>query len=882
MSAEQQHNPPRWAQRLLEWYCKPELLEDLQGDLNEYFERNVKVKGARRARFIYILDVFKFFRLYTIRKPKFINLLIQWIMIGSYVKTSGRNMMRNKLFSTINIIGLAISMSVGLLLIIFLSDLLSYDSFHAKGDRLYRVIAEPHFKGEERSNQFASTSVKTGNLIREKFTGVEDVTILCKCFFGDAHVNENVVPIEALYADESFFKVFTFPMLAGNSGTALKEPYSIVLTEKSAKKLFGNGEALGKSVRFDSTDYVVTGVLKDVPFFSHIQFESLISFSTLELQNKGDKDFLSWTNMWNNYVYLTLPEGAHASQLQSNLDKLCTEENKAFQHTKIFLSLQPLNEIVLGKDLSNAIGPFMMESVVWVIGGLALIVILSACFNYTNLSIARALRRSREVGIRKVTGASKSQVLSQFVTESVIIALLALVFSFIILMVLKPQFLTITPELRQMVKLELTPNVIVYFIIFAMVVGVLAGFLPALFFSRINAIQVMKDISSMKVFRQLGMRKVLIVVQYTFSLIFITTTFIGLKQYKNFLSLDLGFSTENVLNIKLQGNKPGPFIKELSEMPEVTSLSQSFMVTNVGNYWGGYMKYIDQNDSALVWYNGVDEQYLPLHGHKLLAGRNFSTKPSTIETEVIVNEQILKRFNIANQDPEKALGEIVSVDGNEVVSAGGQKMVIVGVMKDFHYGKADNLIEPVIFRTLGNEKPRYINAKIKSTDWSATLGKIEAAWKKIDKVHPLDAKFYDEQIEEAYNEFSALIKIIGFLAFLAISISSLGLFGMVVFTTETKLKEISIRKVLGAGEGGLIYLLSKGFVILLSLSACIALPVTYLLFDQLVLSNFAYHLPIGVELTFGFILVMVIAFAMIGSQTLKIARTNPATVLKNE
>jgi ABC-type antimicrobial peptide transport system permease subunit len=327
----------------------------------------------------------------------------------------------------------------------------------------------------------------------------------------------------------------------------------------------------------------------------------------------------------------------------------------------------------------------------------------------------------------------------------------------------------------------------------------------------------------------------------------------------------------------MQGNKAETVVKELSELPEVSQISKSLMITNVGNYWGGYMKYKDTQDSATVWYNIVDENYLPLHGHKFLAGGNFVARPTTKEatTEVIINEQVMKRFNVGANDPMKALGEELVLDGH--------KLKIVGVLKDFHYGKADNKIEPVIFTYWTAKEGGFINVKIESTDILSTMAKIESAWKSIDKVHPLEATFYDESIERAYGEFSVMIKVIGFLSFLAISIASMGLFGMVVFTTETRLKEISIRKVMGAGSGNLVLLLSRNFVLLLSISALIALPATYIFFDQVILTNFPYHNPIGApELFAGLLGVLMIAFIMIGSQTLKAARSNPAEVLKSE
>jgi putative ABC transport system permease protein len=244
--------PPRWAEKFLSWYCRPELLEDLQGDLSEFFHRHCKSKGPRMAKMIYVLDVFKFLHSYTMIKPKLINFLIHWIMIGSYLKTSSRNIVRNKLFSAINIVGLAVSMSVGMLMIAFISDLFSYDDFHEKKDRIYRVITADQRRSQPLMN-LASTSVKAGKKIKESTAGVEALTVLHNFFGGDAAVGETSLPLGGLWADEAFFDVFTFPLLQGDPATALKEPYSLVLTEKSATKLFGTANALGKSVRLDTS-----------------------------------------------------------------------------------------------------------------------------------------------------------------------------------------------------------------------------------------------------------------------------------------------------------------------------------------------------------------------------------------------------------------------------------------------------------------------------------------------------------------------------------------------------------------------------------------------------------------------------------------------------
>lgn len=795
-----------------------------------------------------------------------------------------RNVIRNNLFSAVNIVGLAISMSVGLLLIGFVLDLHSYDRFNEKGDRIYRITNVATFNNEQ-SGKFASTSVKTGKLIRDRVTGIEDVAIVRNDFMQDAYVGDNVFPIKGFWAEPSLLRIFTFPMLEGNPETALRDPYSIVLTETTAKKLFGNESALGKAIKFDTRDYQVTGVMRDVPFFSHITFEALVSFSTAEQTNKGDTDFEAWTSMWLNHVYLLLPENANMASIQAQLNAIANEENLGEENAKILLELLPLYEIVVGETLKRSMGPqgpHVPPVVLWVVAGLALVVILSACFNYTNLSIARAMHRVKEVGLRKAIGAGRNQVRQQFLAEAVTISLAALFLSCFMFLVLRPQLINMAPEMQRTVKLDLTPSMVAAFIVFSIAVGVVAGLMPALFFSRVSSISALKNVSPVKSPKRVAFRRALVVVQYTVTLIFITATAIGYVQYRNILAFDLGFNTENILNINMQGNTPDALLKELSEMPEVTALSRSLIVTSIGNAWGGYMKYKDARDSALVLTNHVDENYLPLHEHKLVAGGNFIARPTSAEavTEVIVNQQALKRLNIGTNDPEKAIGEEITFNSFKIR---GRKMTIVGVIQDFHYGKVDNLIEPVAFMFWTPGDRAIVNAKIQSPDMVATLARIESAWKKIDRVHPFQAEFYDRAIEDAYSEFSAMIKIIGFLSFLAISIASMGLFGMVVFTTETRLKEISIRKVLGATSGSLMFLLSRGFVALLALSALIALPLTYLFFERMVLIKFPYHESIGAGEMFGGLLaVFAIALVMIGSQTRRAAHSNPAEILKSE
>jgi putative ABC transport system permease protein len=878
MKEEKKIVPPNWAQRLLGWYCKPELVEDLQGDLNEYFERNLKSKGARKAKLIYILDVFKFFRLYTVRKPEFVNLLINYVMIGSYIKTSGRSIVRNKLFSFINIAGLAVSMSVGLVLIGVLSDVLSYDRFHKNRDRIYRVISRYEYLGDKGNSFTATTSLKSARLLKEGFSGIEEVAILRNDFQGDLQNDEKIIPLNGYWANPAFFKVFSFELIQGNPTSALEQPFSLVLTETTARKLFGDEDAIGKtlSLNKDKT-YTVTGVVKDIPFFSHIKFEMLGSISTREIIAKDDENEKAWDNVWDTWVYLLLPPTTDQQLFKANLDKLSAAEDPSVKNTHIELALQPISSIMFSDSMGNQIGPVLGSTLLWVFGGLAFIVILSACFNYTNLSIARSLRRTREVGVRKVIGAMRNHVIMQFIVEAVIISLCALLIAMLAFFLLRPHFLSIEPEIQKMFTLHLSPMVIGYFVAFALFVGVAAGFIPSLFFAKVRAMEALKNSSSFKGLKRITGRKVLTVIQYCISIILVSASIGVYRQYQHYINFDLGFSTENILNISLQGNKAELLKKELQELPEVKAISQSMIVTSVGSFWATNMKYHGSpNDSAGVAFNFIDENYISLHGHQLIAGRNFLPKPdSAKESEVIVNQQVLKRFNIGGQDPEKALGDVLRVNDTD--------LTIVGVMKNFQYGRANNGPSKEIMFRHEPAKSRVLNVKIQSTDLIATHSKIEAIWKKVDPVHPIEARFYSEQIEQAFAGLRATVKLAGFLAFLAICIASLGLLGMVVFTTEIRLKEISIRKVMGASESRLLYLLGKGFIVLLLIATFISLPLVVLFFENVVFPNTANHAPINLtEMLVGVLIILLLALLMIFSQTLKVAKANPAEVLKNE
>lgn len=875
MQNDKTPQPPRWADRLLQWYCRPELLEDLQGDLHEYFQRNLKSKGLWSARITYIIDVIKFIRPYTARLPKFSSPMNYPTFIQHYLKAAFRSIGRRKLFSGINILGMAVSMSVGLLLIAFISELKNFDRFHANFQRIYRVVNTFESSRYE-SEDYASTSILTGKRIEESVPGVEEVVTITRAFNKDLTYQGKTLPMKGLWASTDFFRLFSFDLISGNSATALQTPYSLVLTRSSAEKLFRSTDVVGKVVSIDEEPYTISALIEDPPRNSHLQFGMLASLITAEKKLSAE-DLTRrrrWTNMWNNYVYLLLEENADLADVQAGLNRISEQENRKEESVKISISLQPMRELVVGQRLSNQVGYNLDRSFIWFLAVLAFVVILSACFNYANLSIARALRRSKEVGVRKVVGASKRQVFLQFIMESVLIAFVSLIFSYILFVWIRPQFLSIEPKFLERLTLYPLPKVYLYFAIMTAGVGLLAGFFPALFFSRIDPAMVIKDVSKLKLFKHLTIRRALITFQYVLSICFIIAATIGNRQYKYSLNFDLGFNTENVLNIDLKSNDPEVLKQELEQLPEVIEVSASMMTPSIGDIYSVVAKNPGTTDSTFINYNIIDENYLSLHDHQLIAGENFRP-PSSKEQEeasVIVNEKTLEFFG---------LGAPVEAIGRELLVA-NKRMQIIGVVEDFHYSTLDDPIRSFVFRS--NPKSlRILNLKIATADMAVTMDRLQAVWKKVDATHPFEAQFFDDSIQETYGEYTAMVKIISFLALLAIMIASFGLLGMVVFTTETRLKEISIRKIMGATESDLILLLSRGFLILLAMACLIAVPSTYYLFDQLLFAEIAFRAPLGLlELFPGVLMVMGIALLAISSQTIRVARANPVEALRNE
>lgn len=874
---EKRTGPPRWMDWIVELYCKRDLLEDLQGDLHEYYDRNLD-KGRFKANLIFFIDVVKFCRLYTIRKPKIVERMTFFNLIENYFKTSVRSLARNRLFSFINIIGLAISMSIGILMITYISELMSYDTFHTKADRIFRVHSTYQDISSDDPFDLASTSVFIGKKLKEDYPGLEKVLLMRRNFRKDLKMGENVISVRGLYSGEEFFDVFSFELLSGNPATALSEPNSLVLTEETAKKLFDDQDPLGQIVQAGDESFTITGVMKDIPSNSHMQFEVLASFMTFENEMKKINASFIWSSIWMNYVYVLLEEGSSPTTVDTHLQKIAEEENAKTDRYQISHQIENLLAISPGKSLSNGIGPNISWKSIYQLVGLTLIIIVSACFNYTNLSIARSLRRAKEVGVRKIVGASRGQVFSQFTFEAVIISLIALLISFGLFLLIRGEF---EDTIIDSERVDMTFNWIhlLYFGVFAVLIGLVAGTLPSLFLSKLRAISVLSDVSKVKLFKGLTLRKTLIVIQFSLSMALIIGATISYKQYKYSLNFDLGFSTKNILNLSLNESVDIKLLSnEVSQLSEVSKISKSGMALSTGEIWGEEVKYKDPMDSVDIYVNFVDKYYLDVHDFEIIAGGTFEYDLEEGDPKfIIIDERLRERLGIASA--QDAVGEVLYLNRriNDI------PVEIVGVIQNFQYANITNEMEPSALVHGSSDDFQLLNLVVKSDDMIGFMGKLENIWNKFDKVHPFRARFFDQQIEDSYADNKATFRVLTFLAILAISISTMGLLGMAVFTAETRIKEISLRKVMGATERNLIFILAKGFIVMLLVSATFAVPLTYYFFTEMVLVDYANRVSIGpFELLSGVILVLGIGLLTISWQTRKAAKTNPADMLRNE
>lgn len=816
-------------------------------------------------------------------------------MFKNYIKVCLRSLLKNKIFSFINIFGLAVSMSICLLIILMLSDQSEYDQFHAGKERIYRILSD----GGSKPTLYASSPKPLSEALKEEYPIIESSTCLQTGFGGDASFNNNKMEVRGYFADKNFFDIFSFELSKGNKHAALNEARSIILTEEFATKLFGNVDPLGQVISFEDRglihldiggidnpptdwgDYTVTGIIDRNKHKSHLTFDALVADETLQTlitEEKTEDIQTDWKNYYNSYTFAKVREGVSEEQLQKALDDLVINKYGDFEDFEEDFSFvtQNLEAITPGKFMNNPTSFRLPIEAYYFLGFLALVVMLSACLNYTNLSVARAITRSKEIGIRKVTGAFRKHLIFQFLGESIITSLFALTLAVLLLLVIKPAFMALW--INKYLNFNLTENLYIYliFIAFAIGIGIIAGIIPSLHLSRFRPIQVLKGGSNQKQ-GKIGIRKILTVSQFVVSLFFIVTTLLIFRQTKHYINLEYGFSTENIINIELQGNDFDVVSNELNQLSGVALVAGCQHLPAMGISSGASIRLKgNEEEHTNMGSFYIHPNFIDILELEIIAGNNFeSYNKSNIEHSIIINEAAVKSLGFSSAN--EAIGAELELKGKD------QNVIIAGVVNDFRHRLPmfDEEIGPMVFRNKEGQFS-YLNVKTNTGNLMALVNDIEKKWAEIDQVHPIEYSFFDEQMAGTYQIFTDVIAIVGFFAFMSITIACLGLLGIATYTVERRIKEVGIRKVMGAGEFTLTLLLSKGFLKMLFISIAIASPLVYFIND-LWLQNFANRIEYGFGTIFiGSMIMLILGILTIGSQTFKASKANPVDTLRME
>lgn len=857
--------PPKLARWLFDWYCCRAKVEDLRGDLDEHFHRNVGKHGATKAAIRYWKQVLSLIFSYAVKKrlddASYATFSTSGFfpMLASYLKVSWRNLAKHRYFTVINVAGLAIGMSISLLFLTLFISVTNYDEFHVNKDKIFRIISS-----DNHGNELASAPA----VLAEKLMELPDVAKVVRMRRGlwteEPRPKQNVY-LRGYFADRGFFDVFTFPLIKGTPATALERPRTIVLTASAVKNVFGDEDPIGKTITMALYgDFEITGVMADYPANSHMSFNAIASYASTEL---GLANTDSWQNFRDSYVYFLVNESANLTSIAEYLDQMSNDHYSMDDQLQATFEIQSLRDITPGPELDNQVGPQWSYLSFMISGAIAMLILLPACFNYANISIARALKRSREIGLRKTLGGVKSQIFLQFITETVLLTVLSLLGAILIFAVIRGEFQSMLVHAASL-DLSLTWDRFLWFLLFALVTGFLAGLFPALYFARLNPIEAIRSNTSVRALSGLRLRKGLIVFQFGLCLAFVLSMLIIGKQYRYATNFDLGFKKENILDVELQGVDPQRFASEFSTHSFVHNLSFSSSVMGHG-VPDTFVKHAEKPDSASVYYMHVDGAFLRNMDLTLLAGRTFR-EDEKAESAVIINEVLFKRLGFAG--PSEALGEVVTVDGKPAQ--------VCGVVKDFHFHQLHAPVSNFLFR-YNPEKFRLGNVKVSSDDIDDSFRRMDRSWKAISDTN-FTAKFLEDETADAFSNYNTLLKIFGFLGLLAVSVSCLGLLGMVVYSAETRTKEVGIRKVMGASTFTIAVLLSRDYLKLMLIASIFSLPITFAI--DFFLSRLEYYrvaiTPLDILL--GITVMILIGLGTMATQTMRAASANPADTLKYE
>ena len=802
-------------------------------------------------------------------------------MFKNYFKTALRNLKKNKAFSFINIFGLAIGLTGFMLIAVFVLNELSYDKYPARAKNMYRVILSVTGNGDIAA--YPMVDVAVGEGMKRAFPEIEATTRVSGAQDFVKYDDKQFKEKQLAYADSNFLQLFSIPLTEGDINTALVQPNSIVISKAFAKKYFGNEDALGKSLSVGTNQalYKVTGLFDEVPENSHFHFDAFLSLSSRHLTHQ------TWSNI-GFYTYLLLNKNADPHQLEKKFPQLVAEhvvpeiqhdmgvslaEAQKSINTFVF-SLQPLTDIHLYSHTKYELEPNGDIQYVYIFSALALFILLLACVNFTNLSTARAVKRAREVGIRKVLGSLKKQLIIQFLTESVVLTFLSMIIAFGLLFLLLPYFNELAD--RQIpFSFFISYQSILAMISLMIMTGIVAGIYPSFFLSSFNTIKVLKGSSSKGSQKNL-LRSSLVVFQFFVSIALIIATIIVYQQLHFMQNKKLGYDKEQVLYLpdaRLLGKDQPAFKQQLSQNKNVVAASIARSVPGLPFMDGTEIYPKNENGNgkeihANIYH--VDEDYLKTLGIKIVSGRNFSRDFPSDSSAVVINQAMVGELGWNHANPI----------GKTIVRSGQQQFKVIGVMGDFNYASAKQEIAPLMMM-LGNNYGGLV-VKINTADVKGFLSDLKKQWDSFNPQGALEYTFLDDNFAKMYASEIRTQKIFSAFALIAIIIASLGLFGLSAFVIEQRTKEIGIRKVLGASVQNVLLLVSKDFLLLVGIAFLISVPVTWWAMHNW-LQDFAYRINIQwwVFILAGFVAIL-ISIITISFQAIKAAIANPVKSLRSE
>jgi putative ABC transport system permease protein len=793
-------------------------------------------------------------------------------MIKSIIQQAWRRIVKDKTYSLLNIAGLSAGLACFALIALWVNDELSFDRFNKNYDRIVRITEKIVVENSE-----SATAVATmATALKQDFPEVENAVRLRMREGLLMHNGKQFSQPGMLTADPSFFEIFSYKLLRGDAATALSEPYNIVLTESTAKKYFGDADPIGQSLTIFMNDtnglgaaYKITGIAADPTPNAHFSFNMLSSFKSVEVANRNN-----WPSM-RFHTYLLLKPGANVNAFSkkiTGLDQKYAGESKLGIRT---WDTQRLADIYLHSNLQNEIGPRGSITRVYIFSIIGIFILLLACINYINLATARSVSRAREVGIKKIVGVRKVQLIGQYLFESVLITLISFLIGVLIAFSLQSFFQGITGK---EVSIWDNPAVLAFMAGISVFIGIVSGIYPAFVLSSFKPVTVLKAS-----FRTSGsgafLRRSLVVAQFTITLVLITGIVIIYSQMGFISQRDLGFNKEALFYVRVNGNTEvingyNAFKNELSTGPLIKGITLSN--TMIGGFVGGEQSTTVDGTGKPIQITAArvraDENYLNVFDIRLAAGNNLPAfKANAPVTPVLINETAVKKAGWENN--EAAIGKPFNLDG-----ATG---AVVGVVRDFHFNSLQHNMEPLVIYPVG---PRFsrINIRIDGTKPLESVAYIENVWKKHYPSSLMDFAFLDEQLQGSYESERRFSKIFLFFSVLSLIIACLGLYGLTAYTTFQKTKEIGVRKVLGASVQGIVMMLSKEFFKLVILATLVSLPVSWFIMNRW-LENFAYHIGLSWWM-FGLpaLMVVVVAFISISLQVIKAALANPAKSIRTE